>query len=993
MKKALFLLLILPAMVLAAPVDLNVAQQVAENFINAPETDASGSVNKAPRKQKRMARSPKQVVNDQQFYIFNSEDGEGFVIVAADDVAHPILGYSKTGSFETVNLPENLRWWLSEYDRQILWAQDNNITQSDEIAAEWQQSLANQLQAATPVVAPLIQTQWDQSPYYNEQCPYYTTYKINVGNYHFLEDVTYYTPTGCGATALAQVMKYYNWPQQGTGYKWYSTANCGKISANFAATTYDWDNMPIKLDENSTQTQIDAVAKLMFHCGVAMHMNYGPTESGIKDADSIVYAVKNYFRYNPNTHTIRKAQYTEAEWIAVLKAQLNAGQPMVYTGIAPSPGKGGHAFVCDGYDSEDYFHFNWGWGGLANDTYFSVQALTPSVGGTGAGDRNYTDQQAAIVDMTPRTAANTANLQLNSDWNLSSSSIVYGGSISANVSVKNFGTSEFTGDISLLVLDKNFNYFNSLPLKIGYTLNPGAVVSLNPSVQQYVGLIPGQYYVTLVYSNDDLGLQLVGSEYHTNAAMFTVYYYAELEMYSDINITNVSGSHELLRNKETTITATIKNNSNTAFTGLIGLVLFKDDMSVGEDFGTISIEGSGIAAGGTKVISCVGTTTLEPTTYILGYMYQRNGGSANFVGSRYYSNPSYVIVREPAIDFSLTPGKYVIVANRDKTDDKNWYYMTSDLGTASTKRFQAVTTGTENINEIAISDLEDKYVWTLEADGTNWKLKNGTKYVTWSSGNSANLGSAAKSLTFDVEENQVLAHFNDGSAERYLSLNATSSNNYFAFYSGTNQIEQLYFLPYDDGSTPITPPTESDRYVVLAQRDASFNWFYMTSDLGSASTKRYQAVDAGTNVLANVSSAGLADKYYWEIEDNKLKTAAGYSTWTSGNSANLDATGKELTIQPQADGTYTFSFADGDNTRYLAMNKTAGNDYFAYYNGTNQIYKLTLVKEGADTPTAIENPSEESIHDNPIRKVIEDGHLYILLPNGTRYTATGVKVE
>ena len=173
-----------------------------------------------------------------------------------------------------------------------------------------------------------------------------------------------------------------------------------------------------------------------------------------------------------------------------------------------------------------------------------------------------------------------------------------------------------------------------------------------------------------------------------------------------------------------------------------------------------------------------------------------NAWHAVGVGNRYV---------EPSEDFQLKPGKYVIVANRNKTGDKNWYYMTSDLGTASTKRFQAVSSGTESMDAIAITDLEDKYVWTLEADGSNWKLKNGTQYVTWTSGNSANLGTTAKSLTFDVAENQVQAHFNDGTAERYLSLNAATNNNYFAFYGNTNQITHLYFLPYDDGTTPPPP--------------------------------------------------------------------------------------------------------------------------------------------------------------------------------------------
>lgn len=183
---------------------------------------------------------------------------------------------------------------------------------------------------------------------------------------------------------------------------------------------------------------------------------------------------------------------------------------------------------------------------------------------------------------------------------------------------------------------------------------------------------------------------------------------------------------------------------------------------------------------------------------------------------------------------------------------------------------------------------------------------------------------------------------------------------------------------------------ESERYVILAQRNTSSNWFYMTSDLGTASTKRYQAVDAGTNILANVSSTGLADKYYWEIEGNKLKTAAGYSTWTSGNSANLNATGKELAIQQQADGTFTFSFADGDNTRYLALNKTAGNDYFAYYNGTNQIYKLTLVKEGN---SGIVTSAEKAVMPTTqARKIFRNGQLFILR-DGKTYTVQGQEVR
>lgn len=181
----------------------------------------------------------------------------------------------------------------------------------------------------------------------------------------------------------------------------------------------------------------------------------------------------------------------------------------------------------------------------------------------------------------------------------------------------------------------------------------------------------------------------------------------------------------------------------------------------------------------------------------------------------------------------------------------------------------------------------------------------------------------------------------------------------------------------------------SERYIVLAQRNTSSNWFYMTADLGTASTKRYQAIDAGTNTLADVNSSNLDSKYYWEIEDNKLKTVAGYSTWTSGNSANFDSTGKELTIRQQTDGSYTFLFADGDNTRYLALNKTAGNNYFAYYSGTNQIYKLTLVKEGESgetTPVSMINIIPKA------QKILRNGQILILRGEKV-YTVTGQEVK
>lgn len=210
-------------------------------------------------------------------------------------------------------------------------------------------------------------------------------------------------------------------------------------------------------------------------------------------------------------------------------------------------------------------------------------------------------------------------------------------------------------------------------------------------------------------------------------------------------------------------------------------------------------------------------------------------------------------------------------------------------------------------------------------------------------------------------------------------------------YYSTPEFAQGCTVYRTEYTTETGPSTTSDRYVVLAKRGASSNWYYMTSDLGTASTKRYQAVNTGTNVLANVNNANLEDIYYWQIDGNKLRTAAGYSTWTSGNSATLNAIGQELTIKQQSDGTYTFSFNDGTSTRYLSLNATAGNDYFAYYKGTNQIYQLTLVKEGESGLNAdIKVPSTQEPQSGT--KILRDGHIYII--RGEKiYTLQGQEVK
>lgn len=345
----------------------------------------------------------------------------------------------------------------------------------------------------------------------------------------------------------------------------------------------------------------------------------------------------------------------------------------------------------------------------------------------------------------------------------------------------------------------------------------------------------------------------------------------------------------------------------------------------------------------------------------------------------------------PKEEFQLKPGKYVIVANRVADDKNNWYYMTSDLGTAGTKRFQAISAGVENIDAITTNNLEDKYIWELVADGSNWKLKNGNQYVSWNSGNSASLDATGKSLTFDITENQVIAHFNDGSAERYLSLHV--GNDYFAFYANTGQIEQLYFLPCEEGQQP---PVEepADEFIVLAQRNENSNWFYMTADLGTAGTKRFQAIDAGTPNKALINTSPTDAKYIWSFEEVDggvaLVNGEQYASWKSGNSAILSTTPMALNIIDVSEDQVNMSFVDGEGyTRYLSLNATAGNNYFAFYKGTTQKCNLLIIPYGEKITTDI----DVILSETPIiHKVIRDGQL-LIIRDGKTYNAQGILIN
>ena len=306
------------------------------------------------------------------FYIFVARNGHGFVLVSADDCARRVLAVSTTSEF-VLPMPENVQGWLQGYEAKIAF-----------LKATPSKNRGTLMQGvADPdywTVGPLLTTEWGQSPVYNDMCP-------------VIEEN--HCKAGCVATAMSQIMRYWGYPQQGTGSHSYTHESLGPISANFA-TTYGWANMPNTVSAASSQAEKDAVAKLVFHCGVSVDMDYGAGSSSAYSS-SVPDAMNQYFGYRQSAYE-DKSDYTDSEWIQMLKDEINAGRPVYYSGRGEG---GGHAFVCDGYDSEDEFHFNWGWRGSYNG-YFAMGNLRPKGSGTGGNsDNNYSEQNHAIFGLEP----------------------------------------------------------------------------------------------------------------------------------------------------------------------------------------------------------------------------------------------------------------------------------------------------------------------------------------------------------------------------------------------------------------------------------------------------------------------------------------------------------------------------------------------------------------------------------------------------------------
>ena len=346
----------------ANPVDVKTAMEIGSRFLQA-------STNVKSADDLKLVATYNISRGDAAFYVFNAENG--YVIVAADDCATPILAYSDEGIFDVDNIPPQYQEYLEGFVERIQYGIENNLTGDEDIVRRWDSVKVTGKTGKdrnTPVVGPLLTSTWHQNAYYNDKCPETAT---GGSNGHVM--------AGCVATAMGQVMYYHKKPVTGQYSQSYTPVGYPVQTANYGETTYDWANMPNQLTNLSTAEQIDAVATLLWHCGISVNMNYTDHGSGA-NSRNVPNALKTYFKYSTEMSDGNRADYDDRVWLARVKACLDINRPVYYSGTSVNATTGnseGHAFVCDGYDTEDMLHMNWGWSGSGN-CYVAVDVVNPS---------------------------------------------------------------------------------------------------------------------------------------------------------------------------------------------------------------------------------------------------------------------------------------------------------------------------------------------------------------------------------------------------------------------------------------------------------------------------------------------------------------------------------------------------------------------------------------------------------------------------------------
>ena len=497
----------------------------------------------------------------------------GFVLVGADDRMPEVLGYSDSSEFDPQNIAPSLQYWLQCYAEELE-------------AFNAQESAAGTRQSAIKAVEPLMTSKWNQGAPYNSLAPYYND---NGGQ----------SVTGCVATAMAQVMYFHKYPAQGTGahsYYWVCTEPVGKtatLSANFGNTTYQWANMIDNYRNGYTTNQADAVATLMYHCGVSIEMGYGQSSGAY--TEKVPPALRDYFGYDANYQSIKKIMYPADSLNTIIYNELKARRPVIVSG---SNDEGGHAFVCDGCDTKSYFHINWGWGG-SNDGYYLLTALNPGksqgIGGTTKGYNKGTTFFIGLQpkqDNTPKAIPQMATTTIS----VSTDEVNRGANFTVSIAkLQNYGLTNFSGSYGVALYDEDetqlvkvLKHVDNYSLKAGYYRT--TVADLTVSIP-YASVVPnGTYHLCAVYKDANYGwmrLLCTEDDYYrtlvltdTKATFYANDASPELELTAPIAFPE-GVSTDSIPYTGSPLSFTVKNTGGT-FRGDISARIYKGNFSKGQ---------------------------------------------------------------------------------------------------------------------------------------------------------------------------------------------------------------------------------------------------------------------------------------------------------------------------------------------------------------------------------------------------------------------------
>lgn len=716
------------------------------------------------------------------YYIFNVVTQKGFVIVSGDERTPAILGYSFEGRFILENMPDNIRYWLDNYrdqlsdlrtipvkpatighekaDEAILipsasFGTDSSLWVFAPKAARAENHLRTSFASS---ISPLILTKWDQGSPYNNLSP------LDAGKR---------SVTGCVATAMAQIMKYHEWPVKGTGSKSYVTKGRKfSVSADFGSTTYAWNRMKNEyLPDNYTSEEALAVATLMKHAGVAAEMDYTNKESYAYHHIA-GQGMISYFGYNPYMQLYRKYFFTDSEWIALLKEQLNAGLPIYYGGNSSS---GGHAFVCDGYDNQGLFHINWGWGGYC-DGYFDISRLNPDSPGLGGGSAKYTENQTVFCDVRKPYSGATPTYILNLEPAHNSTTIKtttqspIGRNEVFNVTIQyyNNGLNLFEGEVGVGLVSGNKLYV------LG-SASVNDVPNWGNSGKQFNNLkIPssissGTYRIYACYKHkSDTQWQ-----YMTAKQGYPMYIdvsvtpgqiiFNKKEEEQDISFfveKGVTVSQTIYQNEPVTFSATLKNVGKVTYKGRFGVCLISSPNTENSQV-LLSSASYSVIPGISQSYTVTGKVTVPPGKYLVYPVFEKEGET-------YYLNKgTEMTVLEKKSDFKLSV-------------EEAFYSYDSHMEKGKKVSFYATV---KNTGETQYYDYLGLYLVNQKQTKENQYIKTNGKRIV----------SPGKSLLFSIEG--------------IINLNPGDYNAYVTYEQGG----KTYSLPDVYSTFTVYSPTANDR--------------------------------------------------------------------------------------------------------------------------------------------------------------------------------------